>query len=101
MTDTDTALKETFIGDGLFVSYDGFVDAASATRARRPHRRFGAVRVRGIHGVRAAVREEEVTNNKLEKRVAVALHNGNDHQANMAAVYAAYDRDLTESWRRS
>jgi hypothetical protein len=24
-----------------------------------------------------------------------------DHQANMAAVYAAYDRDLTESWRRS
>ena len=24
-----------------------------------------------------------------------------DHQANMATVYAAYDRDLTESWRRS
>jgi hypothetical protein len=24
-----------------------------------------------------------------------------DHQTNMAAVYAAYDRDLTESWRRS
>jgi hypothetical protein len=23
-----------------------------------------------------------------------------DHQANMAAVYAAYDRDLTESWRQ-
>ena len=24
-----------------------------------------------------------------------------DHQTNMAAVYAAYDRDLTEIWRRS
>jgi hypothetical protein len=24
-----------------------------------------------------------------------------DHQTNMAAVYAAYDRDLTENWRQS